>query len=322
MIEKINGDFLQWLRGFHFVVTHGSITAAAQAMGLRQPTVSHQIKMLEAELGVQLFQRTLHKMQLTPQGHALHERSLVLFEQVRSIKEEVGRPQEGTLKGEISVITTHSIAINYLTTLIQSFRTLHPQTTFTITGASEYSLILDKVHSSAFDLGIVHERIFPPTIECMPLFSTPLVLIVAKEYAERNGWRFTRAANGSLADLRELAGMPYVGFTPDAMLTHYLYEILARYQISVNITVRVNTSGLLACYVANGFGVTILDAFTAAADPGVFDCYPLSSVAANRLYHVVFRKRAYVSPQTRAFIKYLRKTPIRMDGIIYPQETA
>lgn len=315
MIEKINGDFLQWLRGFHFVVTHGGTTAAAAAMGVRQPTVSHQIKMLETELRVQLFQRTLRRMVLTPEGQALHERAIVLFEQIRSIKEEVGRPPEGAVKGEISLATTHSVASNYLPSLIQSFAALHPETTFAVTGFAEFSVILDKVQNSTFELGIVHGQAFPPTLEHIPLFSSPLVLIVAKQHAARNGWQFTRAEDGSMANLRELDKIPYVAFSSGTMLTHSLHEILARWDISVNITVRVNTSSLLARYVASGFGATILDTFTAAADPAVFDCYPISSVATRRLYHAVFRKKDYVSPQTRAFLEYLRQHANQVDGI-------
>lgn len=315
MIERIGGDFLQWLRGFHHVVTHGSTAAAAAAMGVRQPTVSHQIKMLETELGVQLFQRTLRKMILTPAGQALHERAIVLFEQVRSIKEEVGRPQEGALKGEIALMTTHSVAGNYLPFVIQSFAALHPQVSFSITGVTEFSLILDKVQSSGVDLGIVLGQVFPPTIEHVPLFSTPLVLIVSKKYAVQNGWQFTRAADGSLADFRELDKIPYIAFSPEARLTRHLYEILARHQISVNITTQVNTSGLLARYVAFGFGVTIIDAFTAAADPELFDCYPLPGVALDRPYQIIYRKKTYVSPQTRAFIEHLQNRRIDIEGI-------
>ncbi len=96
MIDRMNGNLFQWLRGFYYVVTLGSTSAAAAAMGLSQPSVSHQVHMLEAELGVQLFQRTLRRMAPTKEGLVLYERTVTLFEQVRGIKAEIGCPTRGT----------------------------------------------------------------------------------------------------------------------------------------------------------------------------------------------------------------------------------
>ena len=316
MIEKMGGDFLQWLRGFHCVVTYGSTSAAASAMGLRQPTVSHQVQMLEAELGVQLFQRTLRKMVPTPEGLALYERATALFEEIREIKSVIGRKSEEAVKGDISLVTTHSVAENYLPGIIRSFSDRHPETFFTVTGVTESGQIIDKVQSAAVELGIVQGQHFPATIEAHALFTAPLALIVAKKFAAEKNIRFTRARDGSLADMTELDSMPYVAFSQDTLLTHYLHEIQARYGMEVEVAARVNTSMLLARYVALGFGVTILDAFTAAAQPDVFDIYPIPDVAAPRTYHLIHRKKSYMSPQSLAFIKHLREDTREIAGIV------
>ena len=318
MIERASGDFLQWLRGFHHVVTHGTTAAAAAAMGVRQPTVSHQIKMLEADLGVRLFQRTMKRMVLTPEGKALHERAIVLFEQIRGIKEEVGRPQKGALKGDVPIITTHSVASNYLPCVIRGFLSRNPDVSFTLTGATEFAAILRQVQNSSVELGIVHGYVFPDTIEYIPLFSSPLVLIVSKKHAAQHGWHFTASADGSLADMTELNNMPYVAFSPQATMTHHLHEILSKHKIKVKTTVRVNTSSLLSRYVASGFGATIIDAFTAASHPGAFDCYRLANDVSDRIYHIVYRKKTYISPQVRSFIEYMRENTVHIEGLCAP----
>lgn len=316
MIEKMGGDFLQWLRGFHYVVTYGSTSAAAAAMGLRQPTVSHQIQMLEAELGVQLFQRTLRKMVPTQEGLALYERATGLFEEIREIKTVIGRKGEETVKGEISLISTHSVAQNYLPGIIRSFSDRHPDTFFTVSGTTEAGLITDKVQSASVELGIVQGQQFPETIEAYPLFTAPLALIVSKKLAVERNLRFTRAEDGSLADMRELGAVPYVAFSPDTLLSHYLHEIQARHGMTVTVTARVNTSMLLARYVELGFGVTILDAFTAAAQADIFDIYPIPDVAAPRMYYIIRRKKSYMSPQSMAFIRHLQEDKSNLPGIV------
>ena len=316
MIEKMGGDFLQWLRGFHSVVTYGSTAAAATAMGLRQPTVSHQIQMLEAELGVQLFQRTLRKMIPTQEGLALYERATELFEEIREIKSTIGRKGKETVKGEISLISTHSLAQNYLPGVIRSFSDQHPNTFFTVFGATESGFITDKVQSASVELGIVQGQQFPATIEASPLFIAPLVLIVSKKFAAEKKLQFTRTKNGSLADMGELSGVPYVAFPPDTLLSHYLYEIEARHGMTVTVTARVNTSMLLARYVELGFGVTILDAFTAAAQADIFDIYPIPEVAAPRMYYLIRRKKSYLSPQTLAFIRHVQEDRSSLPGLV------
>ncbi len=79
MIEEIQGDFLQWLRGFYFVAERGSITQATLAMGREQPTITRQIKCLEKQLGVTLFDRSAGTMKLTHEGRDLLEKVIRLF---------------------------------------------------------------------------------------------------------------------------------------------------------------------------------------------------------------------------------------------------
>jgi DNA-binding transcriptional LysR family regulator len=306
VIKKIGGDFLQWLRGFHYVMTHGSVAAAASAMGLKQPTVSRQVRMLEEELGVQLFRRVQRRMTPTPEGLLLYERANRLFADVREIRTEIGRKREEEITGEVSLATTHSVAGIYLPDIIKLFTKENRGIFFTILGMTETSLILDRVQSSDVELGIALGPQFPPTIESWPLFSSRLVLIAPKNPVRGKKLCFTKTKEGALADLRELDGAPYAAFSPYAAMTHYMNEILARCNIRVTVTVRVNTSTLLAAYVSTGFGVSILDEFTALAHGNALDIYPLPEIVAPRAYHLIYRKRTYLSPQAQAFIRHLR----------------
>jgi len=86
MIEEIPGDLMQWLRGFYFVAEKGSVTQAAIAMRRGQPTITYQIKCLEKELGVTLFDRSSGKMKLTPEGRNVLEHVITLFEDVKEIR--------------------------------------------------------------------------------------------------------------------------------------------------------------------------------------------------------------------------------------------
>jgi len=85
MIKEFGGDLIQWLRGFYFVARTGSVTRAAEAMRRNQPAVSHQIKCLEEEFGIFLFERSRGRMELTAEGKVLLELVVPLFELIEEI---------------------------------------------------------------------------------------------------------------------------------------------------------------------------------------------------------------------------------------------
>ena len=67
------------LRSFHAVAHHGSVTRAAQALHVSQPTMTTQIRALEETYGVELFYRHGRGLTLTPTGRALYAVSLRIF---------------------------------------------------------------------------------------------------------------------------------------------------------------------------------------------------------------------------------------------------
>ena len=77
-----------WNRARAFLVTaeEGSLSAAARALGMAQPTLGRQVEALQQELGVALFERTGRGLELTPSG-------LDLLEHVRTMREAAGRLQ-------------------------------------------------------------------------------------------------------------------------------------------------------------------------------------------------------------------------------------
>lgn len=71
------------LRAFEATARLGSMGAAARALGIAQPSVSQQIRLLEARLGGRLFERHATGLDLTPRGHALHEEVAPAFAALR-----------------------------------------------------------------------------------------------------------------------------------------------------------------------------------------------------------------------------------------------
>ena len=89
------------VRAFLATVEEGSLSAAARALGLTQPTLGRQVSALEEELGVQLVERSPKNIMLTPVGEEIADRArLVLsdIDQIRAVARRSGNPAEGTMR--------------------------------------------------------------------------------------------------------------------------------------------------------------------------------------------------------------------------------
>ncbi|TDD05173.1 LysR family transcriptional regulator [Saccharopolyspora terrae] len=114
------------LEYFLAVVDHGGFTAAAAALHVAQPSLSHSIKVLERELGAELFHRLPRSVQLTSAGAALIDSAR------RALRElEIGRAAvrdvTGLMAGRLDLVTLPTLALDPLAEVIGRFRARHPQ---------------------------------------------------------------------------------------------------------------------------------------------------------------------------------------------------
>lgn len=301
MLERVKGDFLQWLRGFCAVADSGSVSSAAERLGLSQPAVSHLLHSLEQDLGVHLFTRYRKNMVITDEGHQLYEKALALMEMVTEIRSEVGRADKGTYKGAISFATTHSVAVSILPQHLLQFRTLHPQISFSIITGAESGFTINKIIDSTIDFGIAIGDTFADTLLAYPLFTTRLVLAVPKHM------HFSRDERGYLSHLEELHDMPFMSFSKAVKVTNFIETELHSKGICPQQVLIANNSNVLKTYVATGIGVAIVEEFVTKNKEAEFDVYPLPGAAAHSHYHLLTRRRKYLPPQSAAFITHLLK---------------
>src|SRR5213080_4639137 len=116
---------LQQLEYFLAAIEHGSFSAAADALHLAQPSLSEQVRRLEAELGVRLFQRVGRGLVLTEAGRALRPHAEAALAAVEGARASVGAIRE--LRGGLASFGTFGTARTYLgADLVEDFRRSHP----------------------------------------------------------------------------------------------------------------------------------------------------------------------------------------------------
>lgn len=124
---------LQQLQYVLAAIEHGSFSAAAEALHLAQPSLSEQVRRLEAELGVALFQRVGRGLVLTEACRALRPHAEAALASVERARESVGAVRG--LHGGLAAFGTFGTARTYLgTDLVEDFRTRYPDVRVRIVG--------------------------------------------------------------------------------------------------------------------------------------------------------------------------------------------
>jgi len=144
---------LQQLTYFLAAAEHGSFSAAAQGLFMAQPSLSEQIRKLEAELGVSLFVRVGRGLELTEAGRLLRphaERTVAAAKEAAESVQEVRDLEGGTV-----AFGTFGSAHHYLLAgLVQDFRTRHPSVRVRAIGQNSAE-VADEVREGRLEAGLV-----------------------------------------------------------------------------------------------------------------------------------------------------------------------
>jgi len=199
-------DWSLW-RSFAAVVEHGSLSGAARALGLSQPTLGRHIEALEEALGQSLFERTLG-------GLRANEAALRLYEPVQVAQEALAQASmvaEGALAavgGTVRVTASDMVSNYVLPPILRMVRERHPRIAVEIVPSdSAENLLLREA-----DIAV---RMFRPRqleLVTKRLADIPLVPCAHQDYVARNGLPRTREA---------LAEHDLIGFDrSDAIIMH------------------------------------------------------------------------------------------------------
>lgn len=118
---------LDWsaLRDFLAVAETGSLSAAARALGVSQPTLSRRMAALEERLGAELFQRTSRGLELSETGEAILGPARQMEREARGI-EVAATGSSRALAGPVRITATEGLAIDWLTPELAGFQAEHP----------------------------------------------------------------------------------------------------------------------------------------------------------------------------------------------------
>lgn len=173
------------LKVFRTVAERLSFRVAAETLLLTQPAVTLQIKALEEELGVQLFDRTGANITLTDAGRVLRDYAERLYGISREAEHKIG-VLTGDQQGELAIAASTTVAQYVLPKLVGEFLARHPRVRPAIqTGNTDF--VVQKVADQSVDIGIVEGPTMRRDVKIEPFLKDELTLVAPPqhEFAER-----------------------------------------------------------------------------------------------------------------------------------------
>ena len=201
---------LELLRSFVRVTELSSFTQASEALSLPRSTVSEHVQALEELLGTRLLLRTTRKVQATPDGEVLYERSKDMLAQMDEL-EGLFR-SDATLSGRLRVDMPTAMAHNIVLPRLSEFLAEHPAIDLEISSSDRRVDLVREGFDCVLRIGDLSDT----TLVARNLGDFDMVNCVGAGYARRNG------TPQNLADLQHHQLVHYVmGFGSNTALFEY-----------------------------------------------------------------------------------------------------
>jgi LysR family transcriptional regulator, cys regulon transcriptional activator len=231
-------------------VQHGlNVTAAARVLHTSQPGVSKQIKLLEDELGFQVFEREGRNLtRVTTAGQDVVDHAVRAIEEVENIR-RLSADIENEKRGSMSIATTHTQARYVLPDVIKQFRAVYPEVELHLhQGTSEQ--IADLAAEARIDFSIAtgsHELF--PSLALLPCYRWHLDVVMPKDHP---------LAAVSQPTLRDISEYPIVTYVFSLKGRSSLADHFERAGLKMNVVLTARDSDVIKTYVRLGLGIGIV----------------------------------------------------------------
>ncbi|MGH8174340.1 MAG: LysR family transcriptional regulator [Rhodanobacteraceae bacterium] len=291
------GNRLKQLRAFCTIAKLGTLSRAAEALFLSQPSISLQLSALEKELGARLIERRRRRVALTREGQALYDIALPLVEGLDNLDHQFRTLSAGFVGSELNIAAGSSTIQYLLPSLVRAFREQQPGIKLqlhNVTGKDGLALL----RSDEVDFAIGSMLDVPHDLAYEPVYSYDPMLILPLDHP------LAVKAEIRLDDLS-----PYGLILPPQRLTTYRLVDLIFQQRRVPYHVAIEVGGweVIKQYVAMGLGISIVTGICIAdADRARLAVRNMSAYFPQRTYGVVVRKGKYLSAEARTFVDLIR----------------
>ena len=168
------------LKVFRTVAEHLNFRKAAEHLFLTQPAITLQIKALEDDLGVRLFNRTANRVSLTPQGSLLLGYAKKIATLVSEAEQKLGA-EHGQVSGQLALGSSTTIAQYVLPRLLGAFLDEHPRVQFSLHSGNTGEIV-ELLLDDNLSIGLIEGPARDRGIRAEPFMQDELVLITSPAF--------------------------------------------------------------------------------------------------------------------------------------------
>ena len=234
------------------VAQYQSFSKAARHLGYSQAAVTIQIKQLEQELGVHLFDRIGKQISLTHQGQVFYQYAVSIRNELEQAKNAVSDPS--TLSGKLCLGTIESICASIFPDLLAEYHRLHPEVTISIVTDSP-GVLLDRMNENTIDIVYLLDRRIYDNRWCKTLDEPEENIFVASPDHEL-------ALVKRELELDEVLRFPFFLTEKDASYRHMLEQYLASINRSVKPFLEIGNTEFIIHMLLKNTGISFLPKFT------------------------------------------------------------
>ncbi len=182
------------LRDLQYIIAVAETQHFGQAAArcfVSQPTLSGQIKKLEDELGVTLFERTNRSVEITPIGESILLHARQMMEQADAIR-QLALAHQDPLAGPLRIGAIPTLSPYLMPLILMPLKTEHPQLRL-ILSEEMTDVLLGRLHNHEIDAALLATPVDDPNLENIPLFDEPFWLAHPREHPFYNKDEITQA---------------------------------------------------------------------------------------------------------------------------------
>jgi LysR family cys regulon transcriptional activator len=234
-----------------------NITAAAEKLHTSQPGVSKQIKLLEDELGFQIFVRDGRNLtRVTPAGQQVIDRAIRILREVQNIK-RLSDDFKDEERGTLSIATTHTQARYVLPEVVKAFRDKYPEVRLHLhQGTSEQIAEMAALDRIDFAIATGSEALFDG-YSLLPCYRWHRHVVVPRSHALARAKKLT---------LKQLASHPIITYVFSFTGPSSLHGVFAKEGLVPNVVLTARDADVIKTYVRLGLGVGIVASMAIEAE--------------------------------------------------------
>ena len=278
---------------FLTIAEEGNISKAAERLHMAQPPLSQQLKLLEEELGVILFQRNTRRMQITDAGQLLQSRAQQIIELMEKTSKELNDLKEGS-QGVLSIGTISSAGETLVPIVVQDFHKAYPGVDFRIKESSTFE-ILELVKRGVVEIGVIRTPFNLETFDHISLPEEPMMAAAMDSLLDMNK---------TSMNLDELKDKP--------LLFHNRYannieEACRKSGFEPKVKCRIDDTRTMLNWASSGMGIALIprDMMTLIPDSNLRFIEIKDQTLATKII-IIWKKNHYLSTPARHFLEFFK----------------